>query len=126
MCKTASRARRILRLTTEKLQSESSSSNANDNRKIDHSINDIPDNVDEDHIKSSYKTKSGTEMSTKHMEMISTSCGTTSKYTSGATRGNTRNLSDDSISDFNNDDLLEDKDYEVETSFTSERALILK
>ncbi|KAF5271213.1 hypothetical protein FQA39_LY08220 [Lamprigera yunnana] len=49
----ASRARRILRLAAEKLQSESSSSNANDNRKIDHSINDITENVDEHHIKSS-------------------------------------------------------------------------
>ncbi|KAF5277876.1 hypothetical protein FQA39_LY06028 [Lamprigera yunnana] len=41
MCKMASRARRILRLAAEKLQSESSSSNANDNRKINHSINDM-------------------------------------------------------------------------------------
>ncbi|KAF5270910.1 hypothetical protein FQA39_LY08291 [Lamprigera yunnana] len=48
----ASRARRILRLAAEKQQSESFSSNANDNRKIDHSINDITDNVDEHHIKS--------------------------------------------------------------------------
>ncbi|KAF5294990.1 hypothetical protein FQA39_LY13300 [Lamprigera yunnana] len=85
MCKMASRSRRILRLAAEKLQSESSSSNANDNRKIDHSVNDITDNVDEDHIKSSYKTKSGTQMCTKHVEMISISSGMTSKYTSGAT-----------------------------------------
>ncbi|KAF5280241.1 hypothetical protein FQA39_LY18091 [Lamprigera yunnana] len=113
MCKMASRARRILRLAAEKLQSESSSSNANDNRKIDHSINDITDNVNEDHIKSSYKTKSGTQMSTKHMEMINTSSGTTSKYTSG----------EDSLSDFNNDDSFEYKDYKVETSSASEESV---
>ncbi|KAF5292800.1 hypothetical protein FQA39_LY13845 [Lamprigera yunnana] len=53
----ASRARRILRLAAEKLQSESSSSNANDNRKIDHLINDITENVDEHHIKSRYSSK---------------------------------------------------------------------
>ncbi|KAF5280210.1 hypothetical protein FQA39_LY05344 [Lamprigera yunnana] len=119
----ASKARRILRLAAEKLQSESSSSNVNDNRKIDHSINDITDNVDEDHIKLSHKTKSGTQMSTKRMEMISTSSGTTSKYTSGATRGNSSNFSNDSLSDFDNDDSFEDKDYEVETSSTFEESV---
>ncbi|KAF5281527.1 hypothetical protein FQA39_LY05062 [Lamprigera yunnana] len=56
-------------------------------------------------------------------EKASTSSGMTSKYTSGATSGNSSNLSDDSLSDFENDDSFEDKDYEVETSSTSKESV---